>query len=566
MCGSVGALGLQQCLVLALLGFVCLPPLGSAQPEVGATAQQGPKDLLQEVTDALGGSDSEVYRSAAELDLPKLEASLGQTVAALPRNSFGRLGPMAVRYALHRLFTREYGWRVEGLDPEGAAWNSTSLSDVVVLHRMPSVVRRVILQRLEGQGLHPHEVAVLAATIKHLIHGEAAARLRAAYRMLRLPRKPTAEEELQAVDLYMGSYILGRNIATTPPHQMLGLFGDIEKFYPEWKKTQSFVRGVLAEHRHEAAGGVHLALGLAEVEDAVREIGEKYGRWQDSECRALKDQLLRMEYRDSGRVRLADFYGKALGGGWQFSESVPYLRQLGALDDSNPSNPRVIIPNYISSMSNCIGASGYHSLCCISECEELMGHIERGLEAPDAAPEDVAALVAALPSASVPANRSLPTLLLQRLQRIAASHGGRVPIYGRLFAQWMHHAYPRECPYPHLAGSTRPKSIYELERIDPLPMATNSEMRQHAAAPLRKTAPVESTPWVHEEEIFVAVDAVSAARPPAYAAVHGATALAACVTVLYGLSRMAWSGARRWLSVGVGFARKPLPSAELVFV
>merc|ERR1719189_3474211 len=26
---------------------------------------------------------------------------------------------------------------------------------------------------------------------------------------------------------------------------------------------------------------------------------------------------------------------------------------------------------------------------------------------------------------------------------------GKVPLHSRLFAQWMHHAYPQECPFPH---------------------------------------------------------------------------------------------------------------------
>merc|ERR1719215_2354720 len=42
------------------------------------------------------------------------------------------------------------------------------------------------------------------------------------------------------------------------------------------------------------------------------------------------------------------------------------------------------------------------------------------------------------------------------LEEIGSPHGGYVPLHGRLFSQWMHHAYPREFPYPHQAGETKP--------------------------------------------------------------------------------------------------------------
>jgi len=47
-------------------------------------------------------------------------------------------------------------------------------------------------------------------------------------------------------------------------------------------------------------------------------------------------------------------------------------------------------------------------------------------------------------------------LLNSRLYQIAAKHGGKVPLHGRLFAQWLHHAFPQSCPFPHEAGATNP--------------------------------------------------------------------------------------------------------------
>merc|ERR1719190_230398 len=85
-----------------------------------------------------------------------------------------------------------------------------------------------------------------------------------------------------------------------------------------------------------------------------------------------------------------------------------------------------------------------------------MGHLERSLAAPTASPGRVAELVSGLQSDSVDAPRNLSASLMSRLGEIADHHDGVVPLHGRLFAQWMHHAYPLECPYPHAAGTTQP--------------------------------------------------------------------------------------------------------------
>merc|ERR1712151_922302 len=83
-----------------------------------------------------------------------------------------------------------------------------------------------------------------------------------------------------------------------------------------------------------------------------------------------------------------------------------------------------------------------------------MGRVEHAVAAPSASPSQIAGLVASLRSDTVDAPRILPVSLVTRLHEIADHHGGQVPLQGRLFAQWMHHAYPLECPYPHVAGST----------------------------------------------------------------------------------------------------------------
>jgi len=87
-----------------------------------------------------------------------------------------------------------------------------------------------------------------------------------------------------------------------------------------------------------------------------------------------------------------------------------------------------------------------------------MSHLEKEIDAPEAEPSRIAAIVASLPSSTVEAPRTLSPTLLGRLDEAAAAHGGTVQLHGRLFGQWMHNAFPRECPFPHVAGATNPQT------------------------------------------------------------------------------------------------------------
>jgi len=195
---------------------------------------------------------------------------------------------------------------------------------------------------------------------------------------------------------------------------------------------------------------------FAMASTVVEAATQRYGRFQDGGCRALAKELLAKEDHGSGRVKLADFYQA----GWQFKESREYLRTLGALDESSDV-PRVVIANYVASASNCISTSSLYFICCIDQCVELLAHLERRIVDADATPEKIIELVAALPSATTQAPRHLSVSVVKRLNEIADTHGGRVPLHGRLFAQWMHHAYPRECPFPAEAGTTKPMTADE---------------------------------------------------------------------------------------------------------
>merc|ERR1719350_1213599 len=91
---------------------------------------------------------------------------------ALPKNELGTLEPTAVRYALHRYFLQKHGWYMKGLEPAGQSWNSSSPGSILK-SRVPAFIQTLFEQRLHGEGMGLHEVAVFAATLSDFVHNEA---------------------------------------------------------------------------------------------------------------------------------------------------------------------------------------------------------------------------------------------------------------------------------------------------------------------------------------------------------------------------------------------------------
>jgi len=429
-------------------------------------------------------------------------------VAALPKNEHGNLGHSAVRYALHRVFVLRHGWVIKGLSNAGDAWNASSPSGVLTDH-VPAYLVGLFEQRLAGRGFGLHDTSVLAATIEHLIHNEAVGRLGAAFNIFNLPFTGTlSEADVSLIlDTYMMSFILGEDLE----NMTVAVAKDFNQGMPDiflaWGATQEFVSKVRAS---VTAGKPVSDFGtLAKVVEAV---GEQFGSFQDFECRQLKDKLMSVEFRGTGRVKLSDFYKPALGGvdgAWQFQESTGYLRQLGTLDETDSSQPSVMIANYLNSQTNCIAASGFYSVCCKDECENLMGSLEEKIGASEAAPSVIGKMVSSMRSSTVTSSHQISGSLESRLNDIARAHGGMVPLHGRLFAQFMHYVFPRECSYPHVSGTISSVTADQWQdQSGDESLASEDEMRQYLSVASNVTvqgdlALEELVPWSTEEELFV---------------------------------------------------------------
>ena len=75
----------------------------------------------------------------------------------------------------------------------------------------------------------------------------------------------------------------------------------------------------------------------------------------------------------TGRVPLSSSHSRALAGQWQVKESIEYLLNQGALDETDPNMPRVENPDYVNSPGNCLAGSDFHAIYCVSECEVSRG-------------------------------------------------------------------------------------------------------------------------------------------------------------------------------------------------
>lgn len=467
--------------------------------------------LLAEIEGTFG-------EGSASSRVKQVESLLAPMFAALPKNEEGYLGHATVRYALHRLFVQRHGWSIKGLDTAGGHRNSTS-SAGLLKEQVPAYIQDLFEQRLSGRGFGLHELAVLAATVEHLVHSETIKRLGDAFKVHNyLPTSALSEKDAEDVlDTYMTAYILGEDLSNLTMADALQLKADMPEMYMAWGETRAFVhftRRNITQSDGTAEQKSSGVLDFSLVARVAERVGERFGSFQDQECRQIKASLLKIEERGTGRVPLADFYKPAVGGQWQFQESVSYLRQLGALDESDADKPRVIIANYISSASNCIASSSFYSVCCMDECEGLLGHLERQIAASEAPATRIAEIVSELLTSRTASQ--LTSTLRGRLDEMAAEHGGSVQLHGRLFAQWMHHVFPQDCPYPHLSGTTNPQTPDEwLESTGEETTATDDEMKTHiekaellSANSTQKDeeSGIEEDvilPWSPEEELLV---------------------------------------------------------------
>merc|ERR1719263_1424965 len=89
----------------------------------------------------------------------------------------------------------------------------------------------------------------------------------------------------------------------------------------------------------------------------------------------------------------------------------------------------------------------------------------------------------------------------------------RCRFFGRLFAQWLHYAYPRECSFPHVSGTIEPIRSWERDGENITEPRCDRDCQEGIIAtssPSKKRVPgaielaeEESGMWVQHEELVV---------------------------------------------------------------
>merc|ERR1719281_1422193 len=458
----------------------------------------------------------ELHRELVKADhgaLDAIERTLAPMYATLPKNANGKLGHATVCYALHRYFVQQHGWFINGMSPDGSGWNGSSTT-TPMQERAPAHVQELLERNLGSRGLNLRELAALASVLHNQVNQEYLGRSDRAYRVTGAPMEGRATEQqfTKAITLWMTMLIIGPDMHRVNNKQIFGAASRMKRYFPHWGDLLLWVedvrQNVAYTQRVRQNPFVGASLPLEAMHRVASEVPRRFGRWHDSLCVDMKSALLGLEdTRNTGRVSLGAFYGgKSAGKDWRFIESVDYLRQLGALDESDPKRVRVIVPNYLSGPNNCIEASEVHTYCCKDECGVLVAEVERGIAAPMGAVGDIVTIVSQISSDTVEAPRNLTSELMSKLESVATRHGGRVPLHGRLFAQWMHHAFPNECPHPHVSGTTAPKTTEAFKKSGGNVFVTSKDRAQYIAAhmPLQKMKEerVSSLFWSEEEELL----------------------------------------------------------------
>jgi len=435
----------------------------------GLSAQTLDRELTSAMNEVLGCGGQ-----VDEQKLQRIERELEPMWRTLQKNAAGNIDRRSLRYLVHRRFNRRSSLHIRGFEPTRATNASGWGSADILSQRVPAFVESVLESQHKAEtGFRLRDAVQMVAALEQMIFDSEGALLQTSYKNAgQSPRRSLDENTLSKVlETYMVRWMLGDDQESAS--YLLRNRSLIESTLPHWDEVAAYARGqvISLQHKRRVAPGATSADGLARpghnamsprysFEDAhamVGEITKSFASFWESQCDSMKLQLVEMDTHQTGRVPLAKFYGTGLDADWRFGESEEYLRELGALDETSWRGKQVIIPNYIQAASNCIVSGQHYLVCCANDCETLLDDIERAVAAPTARPETIIDIVANMSShINVDDDRApkIDSSLRTQLAQIAEAHGGEVPIHGRLFGQWLHYVFPRECPFPHKTGVT----------------------------------------------------------------------------------------------------------------
>lgn len=439
----------------------------------------------------------------------------------LPKNANGRIERRSLRYLTHRHFMQQSALLIRGFEPTRVVNESHWAVADILSGRVPGYLESILVSRHSTeQGFSLEDAAHMVTMLEQLVGDSERTLLEVAYGNQRRPTRSTLSraELTRLLEVYMVHWMMGDDKAGISV--LLANRTLLETAFPHWHAIAHFLQGqvrALEFRRQQSAGSprgrraLETRFSFDDVHKVASTVTASFASFWDSECASMKSSLVEMDTQQTGRVPLSKFYGAALGSEWRFGESESYLRELGALDETSPwKGKQVIIANYIQAASNCIVATPHYLVCCLNPCDGLLSEIESAVAAPVAAPDHLLEIVGNMTVQKTLEDDESPQLagaLAQQLESIAEVHGGKVPIHGRLFAQWLHYAFPHECPFPHKLGTVAAVSPNEFGGDY---IASDEEMEKHAYNETQTDIAVDASmeemhwmsQWSHEEELI----------------------------------------------------------------
>jgi len=443
------------------------------------------------------------------------------------KNSDGRIDRRLLRYIVNRYFMQEHSISMVGLEPE--SMNSSRSEVALLMKHAPMYVKSVLEGTGAQKGFSLEDAVGMVAALERLVGDSGSEVLGDIYKSMSrsLTSSLTRRDLSLAVRKYMIRWMIGDDSEAV---EMLEANATLlEVSFADWGVIENFGEGRISTfiHEHQLRAASPSAAAAArkrphgsynplqekfdfeDIEAIVGSIATTFGPFWETECASIKDLLVAMDPDFTGRIKLSTFYNTAMNGEWRFSESKDYLRELGALDESSAwKGPQVIIPNYLQGASNCIVHTKHYRVCCAHECETFLQELELVIGSPVGSVEQILPVVQEMTVNLSDETSKLTTALASQLRRISETHGGQVPLHGRLFAQWLHYVFPRECPYPHKAGIASMQA--PLEFGDSY-LASKEDMEDHVAEGEKLTdsshigdgeGDAWMSQWSHEEELL----------------------------------------------------------------
>jgi hypothetical protein len=439
------------------------------------------------------------------------------TWQAIAKNKYGRIDRRTLRYVVHRYLLKMRSVSIIGLEPLQSGMSSVDGS-LLTLHA-PEYLQKVLNESDQVDGFSLDDTVAMIAMLEELVTRAGHQRLDVMFSEKKWPTSRIQSDLLQsALQTYLVRWIMGNDtesirILEANRHALRETFED-------WDGMVELVKGRILQFKRSRAAQLWKNqpestgrmtwhpfgqdFSFQDVQSLAGDLVLTFGRYWHAECERVKTSLQIMDYSMTGRVKLADFHHAASQGEWRFSESREYLRSLGALDESSTAlGPRVIIPNYLQSASNCIVGDEHYRVCCANDCESVMTEIEESVQSPTASAGKLLDLVRHMTFNLEDDQPKIPSALRQQLIDIAETHHGQIPIHGRLFAQWLHYVFPRDCPFPHKGGTVSSLAPHEFGNGF---MVSNAELdslagRQHNASVESIDVEEWMTQWSNEEDL-----------------------------------------------------------------